>query len=87
MSLPVKLSSGILSIYGTGSTQGIDLTQSPQLQFGVVNQLPYDYGMFSLGQNVLFNPSDSNRVLYQDVQYFLVPEVKIILTEDEILPP
>ena len=59
MSLPVKLSSGILSIYGTGSTQGIDLTQSPQLQFGVVNQLPYDYGMFSV---ILFWPYVNNTI-------------------------
>jgi hypothetical protein len=87
MNLPVKLSGGIMSVYGSGSLNGIDITNSPKLQFGVINLLPYDYGEYALGQNVLFNIDDTNRVMYNNVQYFLIAETKIILTEDDILPP
>lgn len=82
MSLPVKLSPGIVSIYGTPSTQGIDLTNSPRLQFGGITQLPYTYGAYSVGQNALFDIGDAKTVYYNNVTYFLLPEDKIIFTEN-----
>jgi len=57
------------------------------LQWGRVNTLFDEFGGYSLGQNVLFNIDDSDILQYQSVQYFIIPQEKIIAVEDEILPP
>lgn len=86
-SLPIKVSQGMVAIYGSGSINGIEFNVPSPLQWGRVNGVYDEYGEYTLGQNVLFNISDSQILKYQDVQYFIVPQDKITGTEDEILPP
>jgi len=87
MSLPVTISPGYVSLYGAGSFQGIELPGATSLQFGIVNQLPYQYGSYQLGQNVLFRVTDADILSYQNQQYFIVPQSKIVLIEDPVTPP
>lgn len=86
MSLPVKIQPGYLSLYGVDSFQGIQLPGSG-LQFGLVNQLPYNYGSYTLGQNVLFRVKEADILVYNNQQYFIVPESQIVLIEDPVTPP
>jgi len=86
-SLPLRVSQGMVAIYGSGSINGIEFNVPSGLQWGRVNSLYDEFGEYSLGQNVLFNIEDSQIMNYQNVQYFIVPQDKITGTEDEILPP
>lgn len=85
-SLPVRLNSGIVSIYGSPSIMGI-LTNDNNLQFGSINQLPNSIaGSYSVDQSVMFKVSDATVVTYGSIPYFLLPEEKIILIENEEFP-
>ncbi|HEY8659882.1 MAG TPA: hypothetical protein VIM07_04405 [Chitinophagaceae bacterium] len=85
-SLPVILGSGIVSIYGAPSVNGI-LTNDVNLQFGIINQFPNSgAGTFSINQSVMFRLSDAEVITYGSIPYFLLPEDKIILTENNVEP-
>lgn len=89
MSLPVRLSVGLLSIYGGGSTQGmLSLQPNPKFQFGTVNQMNAQYCSVSVGQSVMYNIEDIiDTVFYVDTPYYIVPENKVISTEDPVITP
>lgn len=81
MSLPARLYPGYLSIYGAKSVNGI--VPSGGFQFGRVNQI-YDSipDTVSINQSVMFRSIDSIIVTYSGIQYFILPENKIILIEE-----
>lgn len=87
MPLPVRLAPGLVSIYGTSSINGITFPVGSKFQFGVVDAVYDEFGNYSIGQNVLFNLDAAQRVDYDNIQYFLLPEANIKFIEDSILPP
>lgn len=83
--IPAIFPPGFISVYGTGSTQGFSGYPS-NYTFGVVNQLSCGgSGAYSLGQNVLFPFKESISLIYGNVNYYLVDESKIVLTEDIVV--
>jgi hypothetical protein len=87
--IPASFPPGFISVYGRGSTQGFS-GFPVQYMFGVVNQLSGGgSGAYSLGQNVLFPYKESISLIYGNVNYYLVEEGRIVLTENpiEIIEP
>jgi co-chaperonin GroES (HSP10) len=87
--LPARLAPGWISIYGASSTQGIDPKKPvSKLQFGQVIQLANDEsempGTVSPGQSVMFDEDDAKQVKNGSYYYWLLPETKIILIENEL---
>lgn len=83
MSLPVRLSPGIMSIYGASSINGI-LTNV--MQFGVIDQLSSDIpGSFTIGDSVMFPISKiQDTITYNNISYFLIGETEVKLTENPL---
>lgn len=82
--LPLTLKPNYVSIYGHGSYQGFEL-QNPLLQFGSVNQI-YDTlpNLVAIGDSVMFRLDDSIPFNYNGIQYYILPETKVILVEDPV---
>lgn len=81
--LPATLSSGIVSIYGEGSSVSTvsGLLTSPNIYFGEINQVSI-YSSYNIGDSVMFPESAINsRVAYNNWTYTLLNETKIILIE------
>lgn len=89
MSLPVRLGVGLVSIYGTGSTQAIfDPNRNGTIVFGTINAMNSQYSSVSVGQSVMYNMKDVIAPsFYIDTPYYILPEDKIISVEDNITPP
>lgn len=92
MSLPIRLGVGMLSIYGQGSINGMfQLEQNPAnpVKFGIVDSAYNIYGSVSPGQSVLYRPQDAIPIFYnaENLEYYLIPESKIIATEIPIIIP
>lgn len=89
MSLPIRLSPGLVSIYGGGSIQDIAFLEvNSPIMFGVINQMFELYGAVSIGQSVMYNKNDVIAPLfYIDANYYILPENKIIAVEDPIISP
>lgn len=82
--IPATFPAGYLSIYGRQSIQGF--TPSSGYQFGVINQMSGDGGgLFSLGRSVMFPYKNQVSVIYGNVEYYLIPQSDILLTENEII--
>lgn len=77
-----RLSSGFVSIYGTASIYGFVLPNNSDLTFGVIYQLA-DSGQnsYSVGQNVLLPYKEAYNISYQNQNYWLINQDKIILIE------
>jgi hypothetical protein len=85
--IPALLPPGMLSIYGTRSTQDFSLPFNSDLTFGVINQLSPAYQSgFQAGQNVLFPFKEAYSLIYGNVNYFLIDESKIVFTELALIP-
>ena len=82
--LPLTLKPNYVSIYGFSSIQGFQKEQ-PQWQFGLVNQI-YDTlpNLVAVGDSVMFLLEDSIPFPYGGIQYYILPETKIVLVEDEV---
>lgn len=89
MSLPIRLSPGLVSIYGGGSIQGINIADaSSPIRFGVVNQMFDLYGAISIGQSVMYNKNDIIAPLfYIDTTFNILSEDKIIAIENPYISP
>ena len=87
--IPATFPPGFISVYGHGSIQGFGgypNTQSGYM-FGLVNQLSNGgSGAYSLGRSVLFPYQGQGTIplIYGGVQYYLVQESSIVLTENII---
>lgn len=83
MSLPVTLSPGYASIYGAPSTQGLSVPYQSPYQFGTIDQLPStEPEAYGIGQSVMYNINDTVQVIYSGITYYLIPQNKILLTEN-----
>lgn len=88
MALPIKIAVGMVSIYGSGSAQGIfNVNNNLDIQFGLVNGTNAQYSSVSIGQSVMYDKNDALTVFYIDTPYYIVPEDKIISIEDTLTPP
>jgi len=89
MSLPVRLSPGLVSIYGNGSIQGIFSTENTsKIRFGIVDQRYDEFSTVALGDSVMYNIDDVKApVFYIDTAFYILPEDKIISVENPIIPP
>lgn len=85
MSLPAILGSGLMSIYGKGSSEstvtGIVPTQG--FMFGVIDQMWNGSNMnLQVGQSVMFREKDVvDRIIFNDWPFTVIPEDKVILIE------
>lgn len=81
--LPATLSTGIISIYGVGSTISTvsGLVSNPGFYFGEINQVNI-YSSYAIGDSVMFPENAINtRVAYSDWPYTIIEEAKIVLIE------
>lgn len=87
MALNAALKPNYVSIYGRGSIQGITMNLPSQFQFGLVDQI-WDLlpNIVAVGDSVMFRLADADPYTNGNIQYYLVEETKIILTEDPNLP-
>jgi len=90
MSLPVFLTAGYVSIYGSGSstssTQNI-VPPDTGFLFGAIDQLWVNNGERTVGSSVMFKNTDIVGVfVYNGQSYTIIPEAKIIFTESADLP-
>lgn len=77
-----RLSSGLVSIYGTQSIYGFTLPDDTDLAFGVIYQMSDNQQSgYSVGQNVLLPYKEANQVIYQNQTYWIINPDKIILIE------
>lgn len=89
MSLPVKLKYGYVSIYGAGSVNEMILpnqSENTTFSFGVIDQRFEDQSGYSVGDSVLYNRNDAIGILYVDTTFYVIPEEKIILLENQEAP-
>ncbi len=85
--LPVRLSPGYVSIYGSGSIHGLfQADQNGGLKFGIINQLYDDFSPVALGNSVMYHKSDAQEVSYYNDVFFIVPTDKIIAVENPLDP-
>ncbi len=99
MGLPVYLSQGLISIYGTGSAWGMfgftqpDFTgQQPasNIAFGTIDQTNYGSASLAVGDNVMYDTRDVIApVFYNNRQFNILPGGKVIAVEYvyNIMPP
>lgn len=86
MSLPVQLSPGYVSIYGGQSIQGLQLPYNSPYQFGTINQMGSSLPLgYDVGKSVMYNGNDTEQVIYEGITYYILPENKIILTENDLM--
>lgn len=77
-----RLSSGLVSIYGTASIYGYTLPNNSNLTFGVIYEVADStQNAYSVGQNVLLPYTEAYSIIYQNRTYWLINENKIILVE------
>ena len=87
MALNAALKPNYVSIYGRSSIQGIIMNTPTLFQFGLVDQI-YDLlpNLVAVGDSVMFRLADADPYTNDNLQYYLIEETKIILTEDPSLP-
>lgn len=87
MPLPVRLSPGIVSIYGYPSLNNLK-SYNPNIIFGVVDAVYLDVpGIVSVGQVIMVDKTKVESVTYENTEYFLVPEELIKLVENSVVAP
>lgn len=85
--LPIRLAPGIVSLYSSKSIQGFEFVNNTMVAFGVINQMAdTEQSQYSVGQNVLIPYKEADEIIYGNQTYWLLPENKIIFTEDNGLP-
>lgn len=86
MSLAAYLNPGLLVLYGIGTAAGATgiIPPSEEFKFGIVDNVGTNpSGAVSAGQSVMFRDKDIVAILsFNNWQYTLLPEDKIILTEN-----
>lgn len=77
-----RLAPGLVSIYGTASIYGFTLPINSPLAFGVIYQMADEFqNSYSVGDNVLLPYQEANKISYQNTDYWIINQDKIILVE------
>lgn len=82
--LPVYMGLKYVSIYGSGTTISLNnITVTPnQFKFGTIYQIGGDFGIFQVGDRVMFKESDVYcRLAYAGVPYTIVEGARLVLQE------
>lgn len=91
-SLPVYLSQGFISVYGSVSAWGLfDPNESDNnIRFGIINQMNSAPAGLAIGDNVIYNSKDVIAPLFMtDQKYYILEGSKVIAVEYvyNIIPP